>query len=255
MAGKVIFMGTGTSSGVPMLGCGCDVCKSPDARDKRLRSSVYVEYEGLKLLVDAGPDFRTQMLREDISHIDAVLLTHNHKDHTGGLDDIRSFNYFERRAFPIYCEEYVQESLRKEYSYAFDEHPYPGAPQYELHTITEAPFSIAGVEIVPVRALHYRLPVLGFRFGAFGYLTDACKISEEELRKFRGVDIFVVNAIRFEKHISHFTLAEALEVIEKVGAKRSFLTHLSHQLPRHAELQKLLPAGVEPAFDGLQLVF
>ncbi len=238
-----------------MLGCTCPVCKSTDAKDKRMRSSVYVEYQGLKLLVDAGPDFRTQLLRENISHIDAILLTHNHKDHTGGLDDVRSFNYFERRAFPIYCEDYVQQSLRKEYSYAFDEHPYPGAPQYELHTITNEPFCVQGVEVVPVRALHYKLPVLGFRFGKFGYLTDASAIDDSELEKFKGVDYFVVNAIRFEKHISHFTLGEALEVIAKVGAKRSFLTHLSHQLPIHTSLQKLLPEGVEPAFDGLRIEF
>ena len=238
-----------------MLGCKCEVCRSQDVRDSRLRSSVYLEYEGLKLLVDAGPDFRTQLLRQKIDHIDAILLTHNHKDHTGGLDDVRSFNYFEKRAFPIYCEEYVQESLKKEYGYAFDEHPYPGAPQYELHTISNVPFSIGGRKIVPVRALHYKLPVLGFRFGRFGYLTDASSIDDGELAKFKGVDYFVVNAIRFEKHISHFTLAEALEVIEKVGAAHSFLTHLSHQLPVHRQLEAILPEGVKPAFDGLELVF
>ena len=248
-------MGTGTSSGVPMLGCGCEVCTSPDAKDKRYRSSIYVEYEGLKLLVDCGPDFRSQMLREDIRHIDAILLTHNHKDHTGGLDDVRSFNYFERRAFPIYCEGYVLESLKKEYSYAFDENPYPGAPRYELHTITDEPFEIGGVEIIPVRALHFTLPVLGFRFGKFGYLTDASKISEESIEKFRGVETFVINAIRFKRHISHFTLDQALEVAAKVGAKQTFLTHLSHQLPRHEDLKKILPPGVEPAFDGLRIDF
>ena len=248
-------MGTGTSSGVPMLGCGCDVCSSPDAKDKRYRSSVYVEYEGLKLLVDCGPDFRSQMLREDIRHIDAILLTHNHKDHTGGLDDVRSFNYFEKRAFPIYCEGYVQASLKQEYSYAFDENPYPGAPRYELHTITDEPFDIGGVEIVPVRALHFTLPVLGFRFGKFGYLTDASKIADEDIDKFRGVETFVINAIRFKRHISHFTLDQALEVAAKVGAKQTYLTHLSHQLPRHEELKKILPPGVEPAFDGLRIDF
>ena len=248
-------MGTGTSSGVPMLGCGCKVCTSSDAKDKRYRSSIYVEYEGLKLLVDCGPDFRSQMLREDIRHIDAILLTHNHKDHTGGLDDVRSFNYFEKRAFPIYCEEYVQESLKKEYSYAFDENPYPGAPRYDLHTITDKPFKIGDVEIIPVRAMHFTLPVLGFRFGKFGYLTDASKISEESIEKFRGVETFVINAIRFTRHISHFTLDQALEVAAKVGAKQTYLTHLSHQLPRHEELKKILPRGVEPAFDGLRIDF
>ena len=255
MANKVIFLGTGTSSGVPMLGCNCSVCTSPDARDRRLRSSVYVEYEGLRLMVDAGPDFRTQLLRENIPHVEAVLLTHHHKDHTGGLDDVRSFNYFEQRAFPIYCEEYVQESLKREYSYAFDPIPYPGAPQFELHTIAEEPFAIGAVEIVPVRALHYKLPVLGFRFGKFGYLTDASNISDAEIEKFRGVDFFVINTIRYEKHISHFSVAEALQVIERVGAKQSFFTHMSHQLPPHEAFAARLPEGVAPAYDGLRLDF
>ena len=255
MANSVTFLGTGTSSGVPMLGCNCPVCTSADARDKRLRCSIYVEYEGLKLLVDAGPDFRTQLLREKIQHVDAVLLTHHHKDHTGGLDDVRSFNYFEQRAFPIYCEEYVQESLKREYSYAFDEHPYPGAPQFELHTITDAPFSIDGVEIIPVRALHYKLPVLGFRFGKFGYLTDASIITEAEIEKFRGVEFFVINAIRYTSHISHFSVPEALQVIEKVGARQSFFTHLSHQLPPHEAFAAALPANIAPAFDGLRIDF
>lgn len=238
-----------------MLGCNCPVCTSADVRDKRLRCSVYVEYEGLKLVVDAGPDFRTQLLREGIQHVDAVLLTHHHKDHTGGLDDVRSFNYFEQRAFPIYCEEYVQQSLRREYSYAFDEHPYPGAPQFELHTITDRPFEIGGVEIVPVRALHYKLPVLGFRFGKFGYLTDASAITDSEIEKFRGVDFFVVNTIRYEKHISHFNVAEAMQVIDAVGARQSFFTHLSHQLPPHEVFAARLRQGVAPAYDGLRLDF
>ncbi|MBQ9584019.1 MAG: MBL fold metallo-hydrolase [Bacteroidales bacterium] len=255
MANKVIFLGTGTSSGIPMLGCSCPVCTSADARDKRLRCSVYVEYEGLRLLVDAGPDFRTQLLRENITHVDAVLLTHHHKDHTGGLDDVRSFNYFEQRPFPVYCEEYVQESLRREYCYAFDEHPYPGAPQFELHTITDKPFTIGSVEIVPVRAMHYKLPILGFRFGKFGYLTDASAITDADIEKFRGVEFFVINAIRYTSHISHFSVPEALQVIDKVGARRSFFTHLSHQLPAHEPFAAALPAGVEPAYDGLRLDF
>ena len=252
---KLTFFGTGTSQGIPIIGCQCDRCRSTDPKDKRLRASALVEYGGLKILVDAGPDFRCQMLRSETRHLDAILLTHNHKDHTGGLDDVRSFNYFEKRAFPIYCEEYVQESLRREYAYAFAENPYPGAPKYELHTITDSPFEIGGVEIVPVRALHFTLPVLGFRFGKFGYLTDASKISEESIEKFRGVDTFVINAIRFTRHISHFTLDQALEVAAKVGAKRTFLTHLSHQLPRHEEFARMLPGGVSPAFDGLRIDF
>ena len=238
MVNKIEFLGTGTSQGVPMIGCGCDVCRSDNFHDKRLRTSAYVEYEGLRLVIDAGPDFRQQMLRSGIKELDAVLLTHMHKDHTGGLDDVRAFNYFMGKGFPIYAETAVQESLKREYAYAFGDHRYPGVPDFILHTIDENPFSINGVEIIPVRAIHYRLPVLGFRFGRLGYLTDANYISE-----------------RREKHISHFSLDEALEVCRKVGAAHSFLTHISHQLERYEELCKVLPDGVEPAYDGLSIAF
>ena len=234
-----------------MIGCGCEVCKSQDPRDKRLRASVLVEHEGLKVLVDAGPDFRYQMLRAGVSSLDAILLTHNHKDHTGGLDDIRAFNYHEKRATQIYCEKYVVESLRKEYSYAFEEIKYPGAPEWDVHIIDENPFTIKGVEITPIRGRHFKLPVLGYRFGNIAYCTDMNHIPEEEYSKLQGLDHFIINCVRRGRHISHYSLEQAIEVAEKIGAKHSWLTHLSHQLPCHEELTKELPEGILPAFDGL----
>lgn len=248
---RLTFLGTGTSQGIPMIGCGCEVCKSQDPRDKRLRASVLVEHEGLRVLVDAGPDFRYQMLRAGVSSLDAILLTHNHKDHTGGLDDIRAFNYHEKRATQIYCEKYVEESLRKEYSYAFEEIKYPGAPEWDVHIIDENPFTIKGVEITPIRGRHFKLPVLGYRFGNIAYCTDMNHIPEEEYSKLQGLDHFIINCVRRGRHISHYSLEQAIEVAEKVGAKHSWLTHLSHQLPCHEELTKELPEGILPAFDGL----
>ena len=250
---RLTFLGTGTSQGVPMIGCGCEVCKSTDPRDKRLRASVLVEHEGQKILVDAGPDFRYQMLRAGICSLDAILLTHNHKDHTGGLDDIRAFNYHEKKATQIYCEKYVEDSLRQEYSYAFAEVKYPGAPEWNVHIIDEKPFSINGVEIIPIRGKHFKLPVLGYRFGNIAYCTDMNHISEEEYSKLQGLDHFIINCVRRGRHISHYSLEQAIEVAGKVGAEHSWLTHLSHQLPCYEELIKELPEGVLPAFDGLAI--
>lgn len=250
---RLTFLGTGTSQGVPMIGCGCEVCKSTDPRDKRLRASVLVEHEGQKILVDAGPDFRYQMLRAGICSLDAILLTHNHKDHTGGLDDIRAFNYHEKKATQIYCEKYVEDSLRQEYSYAFAEVKYPGAPEWNVHIIDEKPFSINGVEIIPIRGKHFKLPVLGYRFGNIAYCTDMNHISEEEYSKLQGLDHFIINCVRRGRHISHYSLEQAIEVAGKVGAEHSWLTHLSHQLPCHEELIKELPEGILPAFDGLAI--
>ena len=240
---RLTFLGTGTSQGVPMIGCGCDVCRSTDPHDKRLRSSVLVEHEGLTILVDAGPDFRQQMLRAGVTHVDAILLTHNHKDHTGGLDDIRAFNYLEKKASQIYCEKYVEGSLRMEYSYAFEEIKYPGAPEWNVHIIDEKPFSINGVEIIPIRGMHYKLPVLGFRFGEIAYCTDMNHIPKEEFEKLKGLEHFVINTVRFGRHISHFSLEEAVAVARKVGARHSWLTHLSHQLPCYTDLSAELPDG------------
>ena len=250
---RLTFLGTGTSQGVPMIGCGCEVCKSTDPRDKRLRASVLVEHEGQKILVDAGPDFRYQMLRAGICSLDAILLTHNHKDHTGGLDDIRAFNYHEKKATQIYCEKYVEDSLRQEYSYAFAEVKYPGAPEWNVHIIDEKPFSINGVEIIPIRGKQFKLPVLGYRFGNIAYCTDMNHISEEEYSKLQGLDHFIINCVRRGRHISHYSLEQAIEVAGKVGAEHSWLTHLSHQLPCYEELIKELPEGILPAFDGLAI--
>lgn len=250
---RLTFLGTGTSQGVPMIGCTCEVCRSEDPRDKRLRASVLVEYDGMDILVDAGPDFRQQMLRAGVSHLDAILLTHNHKDHTGGLDDIRAFNYLEKKATEIYCEKYVEESLRKEYSYAFAEQKYPGAPEWHIHDIDENPFRIKEdrAEIIPIRGRHYKLPVLGYRFGNIAYCTDMNRIPEEEFAKLEGLEHFVINCVRRGRHISHFSLEGALAVAGKVGARHTWLTHLSHQLPRYEELLAELPKGVQPAYDGL----
>jgi phosphoribosyl 1,2-cyclic phosphate phosphodiesterase len=250
---RLTFLGTGTSQGVPMIGCGCEVCRSSDGRDKRLRSSVLVEYEGLTLLIDAGPDFRQQMLGAGVNHLDAILLTHNHKDHTGGLDDIRAFNYLERKATEIYCEKYVEESLRMEYSYAFAERKYPGAPEWHVHNIDENPFMIGGAGIIPIRGMHYKLPVLGYRFGNIAYCTDMNDIAEEEFAKLEGLDHFIINSVRHGRHISHFSLEEAVEVCRKVGARHSWITHISHQLPCYEELAAELPEGIMPAYDGLTI--
>ena len=248
---RLTFLGTGTSQGVPMIGCGCEVCRSTDSRDKRLRSSVYVEYDGLKIIVDAGPDFRQQMLREGISSIDAILLTHNHKDHTGGLDDIRAFNYHDKKPSHIYCEKYVEDALRMEYSYAFAENKYPGAPDWEIHLIDQNRFEINGREIVPIRGRHFRLPVLGYIFGDIAYCTDMNHIDESEMSKLHGLEHFVINCVRRGRHISHFSLEEAIATARKVGARHTWLTHLSHQLPRQEVLEEELPADIRPAYDGL----
>jgi len=252
---KLTFLGTGTSSGVPMIGCKCEVCTSSDKRDNRLRSSVFIEHNGLSILIDAGPDFRQQLLRADICDLDAILLTHEHKDHTGGLDDIRAINYFANKALPIYCEDGVKKSLEREYSYAFSEYKYPGAPEFDVRVIDEESFVIcrekASVLITPIRVMHYKLPVLGYRIGDIAYITDANKIEEKEYAKLKNLGILVINTVRKEHHISHFCLQEAIDVAKRVGAKRCYLTHLSHRIGTHAQLSAELPDGIETAYDGL----
>lgn len=310
MAARLTFLGTGTSQGVPIIGCRCAVCRSTDAADKRLRSSAFVEYGGLSILVDAGPDFRMQMLRQGVSHLDAILLTHNHKDHTGGLDDVRSLNYIDRRAAEIYCERRVLDSLKEEYDYVFASNKYPGAPEWNVHLIDERPFFIEpdsadrelvwvhdrgycyrnpdgslrptddsrissasladdpgyagdlispggeGVEIIPIRGMHDKMPVLGFRFGRIAYITDMSDIPEVEFSKLRSLEHVTLNTVGYKQHHSHFSLQQAIDIARRIGARHTWLTHLSHTFPSYpdfcAQLRTLAPdIDIRPAYDGL----
>ena len=306
---RLTFLGSGTSQGVPIIGCSCRVCRSSDSHDKRFRASAFIEYEGLNILVDAGPDFRMQMLAHGISHLDAILLTHNHKDHTGGLDDVRSLNYVDRRAAEIYCEQNVLEDLIREYPYVFKFPKYPGAPEWHLHVIDEKPFVISkdtsdkelvwvhdvgyhyrlpdgslvptarcledmietaapaggssdseGTVIIPIRGLHDRLPVLGFRFGDIAYLTDMSSIPESEFSKLEGLRHLTLNTVSYNRHHSHFSLSETLEMADRIRAEHTWLTHLSHTFPVHEQfcndLERMceemrIHSSVQPAYDGL----
>lgn len=268
---KLTFLGTGTSQGVPIIACQCPVCKSADMRDKRYRSAAFVQYKGLNILVDAGPDFRSQMLAADIRHLDAILLTHNHKDHTGGLDDVRSFNYIDRKAAEIYCEEKVLNTLRNDYAYAFADKKYPGAPEWHVHLIDERPFRIDmqgssgelewvhdigyfyrqadgslrpsdnavveaphdNADIIPIRGMHGQMPVLGFRFGKIAYVTDMSLLPESEFSKLEGLEHVTLNTVSYHPHHSHFSLEEALLLAGRIGAVHTWLTHLSHTFPTH----------------------
>lgn len=315
MNARLTFLGTGTSQGIPIIGCQCDRCQSTDPRDKRLRAAAFVEYGGLQILIDAGPDFRMQMLRAGIRHLDAILLTHNHKDHTGGLDDVRSLNYIDRRAVEIWCEPLVLETMRREYSYAFADTKYPGAPEWHIHQIDERPFVIYpeqeprelvwvhdvgyryrrvdgtliptgdllapaeqiedpqwtglqkgvrgdGIEIIPIRGYHHDMPVLGFRFGGIAYITDMSQLPETEMVKLQGLEHLTLNTVGYKPHHSHFSLDEALALADRIGARHTWLTHLSHTFPPHAafceELRRMcaergIRSDVQPAWDGLVL--
>jgi phosphoribosyl 1,2-cyclic phosphate phosphodiesterase len=250
---KITFLGTGTSQGVPVIACNCATCLSADQHDKRLRTSVLLETENVTLVIDAGPDFRQQMLRENVTKLDAILLTHEHKDHIAGLDDVRAFNYKSQDAIDIYSEERVQKVLRKEYSYVFSEYQYPGIPKMRLNPVQEQGFEIKKLRILPVRVFHYRLPVFGFRVGNFAYITDANYLPEESKEKLFGVKYLVVNALRKEKHISHFSLREAIDLIREISPKKAYITHISHQMGLHADVTKELPAGIMLAFDGMSI--
>ena len=300
MSVKLTFLGTGTSQGVPIIACQCPVCLSADERDKRFRASAFVQMDGLNILIDAGPDFRSQMLRADIRHLDAILLTHNHKDHTGGLDDVRSFNYIDRKAAEIFCEEKVLKTLRNDYAYAFADHKYPGAPEWHVHLIDERPFRVdslwntgdlewvhdkgyfyrqsdgsllpsdnAVVEaphdapnVIPIRGFHDQMPVLGFRFGNIAYITDMSSLPDSEMPKLQGLEHLTLNTVGYYPHHSHFSLYQALDLADRIGARHTWLTHLSHAFPRHQQFcedlralcrERGIHSDVQPAHDGLTL--
>lgn len=250
---KVTFLGTGTSQGVPVIGCECEVCRSVNYKDKRTRSSILVDYNETQLVIDTGPDFRAQMLRERVKKLDAVLFTHAHKDHTAGLDDIRSFNFLQKSDMPIYAEEEVHLQLKNEFSYIFASKKYPGVPQVVLHQIENEPFYVNKNKIDPIRVMHYKLPVFGFRFNDFTYITDANHISDQEKEKIKGSKVIVLNALQKEPHISHFTLEQALALLDELQPERGFLTHISHRLGSHSIVSGELPTNVQLAWDGLKI--
>ncbi|PWV53348.1 MBL fold metallo-hydrolase [Chitinophaga sp. S165] len=252
---KVTFLGTGTSQGVPVIACSCPVCTSANTKDKRLRSSILIsDTPAGNIVIDTTPDFRYQMLRVGLKHLEAVLVTHSHKDHIAGMDDIRAFNYFQQRAIDIYATEFTQTVIRNEFSYAFTEQKYPGIPELNLRTIGTAPFNVNGLDIVPINVMHHRMPVLGFRFNDFTYITDANFIAEEEKQKIRGSKVLVLNTLRKEKHISHFTLDEAIAIGRELEIPQVYFTHISHQLGLHEEVSAELPAGMALAYDGLEVI-
>ena len=251
---EITFLGTGTSQGVPVIACNCIVCNSTDIRDKRLRSSVMINSNGLNYVIDTGPDFRQQMLREDVQDVRALLFTHEHKAHVAGMDDIRAFNFKHKKDMHVYCDMNVQQALLREYPYVFSDFKYPGVPEIVLHQIDkEKPFSIGEETFTPIEVMHYKLPVLAYRINNFTYITDAKTVSDTEINKIIGTEVLVVNALRKKEHISHFNLEQALDFIDKVKPKRAYLTHISHLLGAHERVQKELPPNVYLAYDGLKL--
>ncbi|MEO8821418.1 MAG: MBL fold metallo-hydrolase [Ginsengibacter sp.] len=250
---KITFLGTGTSGGVPMIGCDCAVCSSVNEKDKRLRSSILVQSATTTLVVDTTPDFRSQMLRENVKKLDAVIFTHPHKDHIAGLDDIKAFNYFQKKAVEVYANKLTEEALRREFYYIFADKKYPGVPDINLHTITDKPFIVGDIPVIPILVYHLKMPVLAFRFGSFTYITDANRIDEEEKEKIKGSEIIVVNALRNKEHISHFTLNEAVSLVKELKIPKAYFTHISHQLGLNDEINNELPANIRLAFDGLTL--
>lgn len=247
---EIEFLGTGTSTGVPMLRCLCPVCMSDDPRDKRLRTSAIVRYQGARILIDCGPDFRTQMLRASDDNLDAVLLTHIHFDHVAGLDDLRAYCF--EKPMPLYARADVVMNLHKRIPYCFAENPYPGVPQFDVHVIDDdTPFLVEGVHVEPIPVMHYKLPILGFRIGPLAYITDAKTIDDEVVGSLNGVPLLVINSLRMGEHVSHMCLDETLAVIKRINPGRSLLIHMSDRMGLHAESHKFLPDGVELAYDGL----
>jgi len=251
----ITFLGTGTSSGVPMVACDCGVCMSNDAKDQRLRSSILVQSPTTSFVVDTTPDFRYQMLREGVKKLDAVLYTHPHKDHIAGLDDVKAFTFLSGNPMEIFANELTQESLKREFYYIFTDKKYPGIPQVNINTIDLIPFSIGDIPVIPILVWHLHMPVLGFRFGDFTYITDANRMEEVEKEKIKGSKTMVINALRHKKHLSHFTLDEATEIVQELNVTQAYFTHISHQLGKHQIINGELPNGIELAYDGMRLYF
>ncbi len=249
---KITVLGSGTSQGVPVIACECDVCQSENQKDKRLRSSILIESDTTSVVIDSGPDFRQQMLSNQVKKLDAVVYTHEHKDHLAGMDDIRAFNFKQKKDMEIYASLRVQEALKREFHYVFSSEKYPGVPSVNLNAIDQSAFKIGDIQLLPIDVLHYKLPVKAFRVNDFAYITDANQISDESFVKLKGVKTLVINALRKESHLSHFTLDEAVEVSQKIGAKQTYLTHISHLMGKHDEVSQELPEGVFISYDGFQ---
>lgn len=248
----VEVLGSGTSSGVPMIGCQCAVCQSTDKRDNRLRSSVLLSTDQTTVVIDTTPDFRYQMLRSGVDRLDAVLFTHSHKDHMAGLDDIRAYNFIHQCAMPLYANEETADALKRDFYYAFSEKKYPGIPELDLQVIGSAPFDVADMHFIPITVKHLHMEVTGYRVGDFTYITDANHIDESEMDKIRGSKVLIVNALRQEKHISHFTLQEAIDLAASLQIPQTYFTHISHQMGFHEVVDASLPKGMALAYDGLQ---
>lgn len=250
---KVTVLGSGTSQGVPVIGCSCEVCRSLDFRDKRLRVSIHIAVDDKSFIIDSGPDFRQQVLRERIKSLDALIFTHEHKDHTAGMDDIRSFNFLQKRDMPIYGRERVLDQLKREFAYVFEENTYPGVPKVKVHPIENIPFEVDGIKFIPIEVMHHMLPVFGFRINDFSYVTDAKTISNTEKEKIKGSKVLILDALQKEDHLSHLTLSEALALIEELDVEMTYLTHISHRMGLHHKVNTELPDNVKLAHDGLQI--
>lgn len=248
---KITFLGTGTSQGVPVIGCKCRTCQSSDPKDKRLRSSVLIEMDGLKFTIDAGPDFRQQMLIHKIQQLDAILVTHGHKDHVGGLDDVRAYNFLSKSPMEVYAAKFAEPDLKREFHYAFEKNKYPGAPSININIVNNTAFELGDIKVVPIKALHFRSPVFGYRIGNFSYLTDVKTIRDEEKEKMRGSEIITISGLRKKEHISHFNLADAIELLQELKPAKGFITHISHLMGNYKEVETELPKGIHLAYDGL----
>ncbi len=251
----ITFLGTGTSQGVPVIACKCPVCSSSDARDKRLRCSILVQSATTTVVIDIGPDFRYQMLRENVEKLDAILITHEHKDHVGGLDEVRAFNFIQQKEMDVYCTPKVENELKSQFSYAFAEFKYPGAPEINIkHINSNDSITVGDITFQPIEVMHYKLPVLGFRINDFTYITDANFISETEFEKIKGTKIMVLNALHYDAHISHYTVPQAIEMMEKIKPELGYFIHMSHRLGLHADEEKKLPDFIKYAYDGLKIM-